>query len=196
MTLRRPITFACASSSKPGWTLTKNSKNCCKRDCLTRAIFQKWPRLEMLANKRFLDWSGKGDAVMPLGKKKNEKNEGSSLDPSARVARYQWRRMNGPWPVSFDQRSDGSWNDLKRVMEKMVTASILLLLLLLFVSTALDNSLSNLFQFFFLVYYAYYKRWYCCYENRCLDATGNRGGGRKSIFVSWYLHKMSRYEKR
>lgn len=73
MTLRRPITFACASSSKPGWTLTKNSKNCCKRDCLTRAIFQKWPRVEMLANKRFLDWSGKGDAVMPLGKKKNEK---------------------------------------------------------------------------------------------------------------------------
>lgn len=43
-------------------------------------------------------------------------------------------------------------SDLKSVMEKMVTASILLLLLLLlFVSTALDNSLSKFFQFFFLV---------------------------------------------
>lgn len=43
-------------------------------------------------------------------------------------------------------------SDLKSVMENMVTASILLLLLLLlFVSTALDNSLSKFFQFFFLV---------------------------------------------
>lgn len=45
----------------------------------------------------------KGDAV-PLGKKKNE---GSSLDPSGRVARHQWRIRNGPWPVSSDHDEHG-----------------------------------------------------------------------------------------
>lgn len=94
----------------------------------------------MLANKRLVE---KGRCRGKKMKKTKDRalthpqgtnDEGTDLDLSLLIGADGERRTS----------------DLKSVMEKMVTASILLLLLLLlFVS--LDNSLSKFFQFFFLV---------------------------------------------